>query len=943
MKKLYTLFALLTIAALAKAVPADPTPFVYTLEDGTEVMAVQHGDEFHSYITDLDGNLLSGSITPTEEQRAMRRMHRMPAATQAGGNFPLKGSPKSVAILVNFKDKKFQHTREDFLNLLNQSGYSVNGATGSCRDYFIACSDSLFSPQFDVWGPYTVSGNMKDYGAPKGQQHDTNPGAAFIEACQLASADGVDFAQYDTDGDGIIDNVFFYYAGNNQAEGADPNTIWPHQSSLVYEGIRINGKTLASYACTSELRGANSTTMCPIGTFCHEFGHVLGLPDFYDTGDGGGYTVGDWDIMAGGNYNNNGRTPPTYSGYERFYLGWRTPVQLTNPGEYSMESLATGGQIYLLANGKHNLSSRTPNPSEFFMIEYRDRTGWDSPSGALTATGVLIWHIDFSSQAWASNNLNNSTPLRYHLEEAGGNRNHSAATDPYPGASNVTAFTPKLHDGTILTTQPIFDIKISNGMASFIYISRGEQHLHAYPDVIDVETTIGTNGKPKQWEPYAIHLTGEQLSPDEVFSLTLPSKNQFKMTFDPSVLQERTSTKWGRSLTLSGAVNAEGKLDTTLYINFNPQKINCDIETAGLTIQSEYNRLNLVINGTAPRHTYVTTPEILSETQLTPYSVTLNWKPVEDAEQYYVTLFQSEPGESDMVQDFEQFDKLSSIQEQGWSSNFAATTTTWKKDGLRALVLKNNGDQITTEQYQAALSEVSFYLYALTSDVDTIGDLIIQASANGETWHQIDTLRVPAKTRNKLYKIALPTDSQYVYVRITYWDNGGNGLAMDQFTATMSEKITYLYRGREKCIFDYEGGQYTMDGLSPNRTYRYQIQCTDGDKGCEEHLTPLSEVHTVTTLDGADPNGKQLTLAVDTINYDQPTHTVYVANAHSGDRLMIYDMAGRLVHIIYLGDFSHAYPLPLERFNAGQTYVIKHYVASDGSLKRKPQWAKFIF
>lgn len=940
MKKIHSLFVLLCIAAMAHAVPASPVPFEYTMPDGTVVMAVLHGDEYHSYITDLEGNLLEGTIPTQEEYMAIRRKSPIQHAAQAGGNFPLKGSPKSVAILLNFQDKKFQYTREDFVNLLNQSGYSVNGATGSCRDYFIACSDSLFTPQFDVWGPYTVRGNMKDYGAPKGGQHDTDPGAAFIEACQLAAEAGVDFAQYDTDNDGIIDNVFFYYAGNNQAEGAPDYTIWPHQSNLQYRNIKLNGKLLASYACTSELRGANSNTMCPIGTFCHEFGHVLGLPDMYDTSDGGGYTVGGWDIMANGNYNNNGRTPPSYSGYERFYLGWRKPVQLINPNEYTLTPLATGGEIYLLADGEHNLSPRSPSPNEFFMIEYRDRTGWDQPADALPGTGILVWHIDYSAQAWAANNLNNEKPLRYHLEEAGGNRNYSSATDPYPGSTNITAFTPKLHDGTVLSTQPIYDIKAGNGLASFIYISRGEQHLHAYPAEAEIETTIGANGKPEQWEAYAIHLTGEQLGSNETFTLTVPSKNQFKMTFDPALRNNRTSTKWMRTLTLSNAVSEEGKLDTTLYINFNPQKQNCEVETASLSIQSDSNRLNIVLNGFAPRHTYVSTPVLKAATDITPYSFTANWKAVEDVEEYYITVFQSEKGESEITQDFEQFDKASMITEQGWNTNFVATTTSWKKDGVRSLLLKNNGDQVTTEQYQAPLSHISFYLNALSADVDTIGDLVIDASKDGKTWTNIDTLRLPARTKAKIFHIDIPVENGCTQIRMTYWDLGGKGVAMDQFVATMSEKITYLYRGRDLKISSISETPTTcvIGGLKPENTYYYQIQCTDGDKGCEEHLTPLSEAKKITTTPGIDidEDDKHLGLL-----YNKETHTVCVPQPSSDARLYVLDRMGQQIYSVREADGQYTYPLPTAGFTRGQLYIVKQ--VENGRVRRKQRYVKFVY
>lgn len=945
MKKLYTLMALVSLCTLVHAVPADPTPFPYTLEDGTVVMAVRHGDEFHAYVTDMEGNLLEGTIPTPEESRAMRRIHRIQQSVEAAGssNFPLKGSPKSVAILVNFQDCKFQYTRDDFYNLLNQSGYNRNGSTGSCRDYFIACSDSIFQPQFDVWGPYTVSGKVATYGAPKGNDHDTDPGAAFIEACQLAAADGVDFTQYDTDGDGVVDNVFFYYAGNNQAEGASDKTIWPHQSSLGYRNIRISGKLLASYACTSELRGSGGNTMCNIGTFCHEFGHVLGLPDFYHTesnNGGGGYTLGAWDIMAGGNYNNESRTPPTYSGYERFYLGWRKPIQLTEPGDYVLNPLTDKGDIYLIANGKHNLNGKDPNPSEFFLLESRQRVGWEQPSGSLVSTGMLVWHIDYSAQAWSSNTPNNGTPLRVHLEEAGGNRGRESATDPYPGSSNVTSWLPQLHDGTQLSMQPVYNISDKNGIISFTYISSGEQHIHAYPSDLNIETTIGTSGKPEHWEAVAVRLTGEQLEPSEEFTLTVPSKNNFLMTFDASAKTLRTSTKWQRTLTLRNAIDSEGRLDTTLYINFNPKKQNCDVESAILTIKSETNMLNITLNGLAPRHTYVVTPTLKATSDITPYSFIANWKAVEDAEQYYLTVYQAEKGESEMMQSFEEFDKAGSISAQGWSSNFVATTTGWKKDGQRSLLFKANGNQVVTEQYQAALSEISFYLNAFTADVDTIGELVVEGSADAQTWSVIDTLRLPARTKAKLFRLPLDAELNHKQVRITFWDLGGNGVAMDQFTAVMSEKITYIYRGRELTIDAHSETPTSciVGGLRPNSTYFYQIQCTDLDKGCEEHLTPAGKKVEVKTLDGIDITKDKEHLA---LLYSNSTHTVCVPDPANNARLYVSDAFGQIICTIAEQDGVYTYALPTSGFTRGQVYIVKH--VTNGKMRHKQRYVKFLY
>ena len=322
----------------AYAVIASPEPVSVIQGDGSSISVRIVGDEFHHYYTLLDGTPVrcdaNGMYIPdasvVKEPVAARKARRIAQEQMVGGSFPLTGSPKSIVILVNFQDLKFQYKLEDFERMLNTSGYKENDGIGSARDYFIACSDSAFAPIFDCYGPVTLSQSYAYYGANSGSNNSVHADKMVIEACDLVADAGVDFAQYDTDNDGRIDNVFIYYAGHNEAEGGGANTIWPHRSAIMGDE-RVNGKRIYDYACTSELRGSAGNGMCGIGTFCHEFGHVLGLPDYYDTGYNQ-YTVGTWDIMCSGSYNGSGKTPPSYTAGERFQLGWLKPVQLKDAG-----------------------------------------------------------------------------------------------------------------------------------------------------------------------------------------------------------------------------------------------------------------------------------------------------------------------------------------------------------------------------------------------------------------------------------------------------------------------------------------------------------------------------------------------------------------------------------------------------------------------------------
>lgn len=447
------------------AVKAYPYPVTVVQPDGTELTIRIHGDEFRNYRTTEDGYLLKkngkGFYTyatvnakgravesrfvarnpgkrTLEETQFLQRINNKeniellsssplksstdPELTSPQKAYPRAGAPKALVILVNFSDKSFvtSNPQTAFTNLLNQEGYSANGGTGSARDYFMASSFGKFAPTFDVVGPFTLSKTLDYYGKNDQNGNDTLPQMMVADACAAANAT-VDFTQYDADNNGVIDNVFVYYAGYNEAEGASSNAIWPHRWAVIrnynYTGtaasITFDGKLLKDYACTSELRGNSGSNMCGIGTFCHEFGHVIGLPDYYHTTENKA-TLGNWSIMDSGAYSNAGRTPPAYSAYDRFYLGWFTPEQVSTSSDLSLLPLYQGktipantnNQAFLFSATTHNLSGSSPSPAEFYMVEYRKKTGWDT---YLPAEGMCIWHIDYNKTAWGNNTPNNYT------------------------------------------------------------------------------------------------------------------------------------------------------------------------------------------------------------------------------------------------------------------------------------------------------------------------------------------------------------------------------------------------------------------------------------------------------------------------------------------------------------------------------------------------------
>ncbi len=350
-------------------------------------------------------------------------------------SFPSVGTIKSVIILVEYSDVKFsvEDPNTAFYNQLNQEGYSVEGATGSARDYYTDNSQGAFDGQFDVYGPYTLSNTRSYYGGNDSSGNDNRPAQMIWDAVALADLDGVDFSQYDCDDDGYIDSVFVYYAGHNEAEGGDEDSVWPHKW-VVSSAPYYDGKRLYTYACTSELRGYTGATIAGIGTFCHEFGHVFGLYDHYDTNyytNGYSYGLGAYDIMSAGSYNNDGNTPPLFNALEMSTIGWCESEVLNSAQSITIKPIQNHQTYKVL----------TEQDGEYFLIENRSSTSivWDS---YIPASGLLIYHVDESSDVaylWNQNGPNSNTAHECFKFVVAGNvaiSDYNWSRVPYPYGTN---------------------------------------------------------------------------------------------------------------------------------------------------------------------------------------------------------------------------------------------------------------------------------------------------------------------------------------------------------------------------------------------------------------------------------------------------------------------------------------------------------------------------
>ena len=364
-------------------------------------------------------------------------------------NFPTTGEVHSLVILVQFADTKFSTVGSDahqfFNSMLNEPGFTYsNGANGSARDFYVNSSNGKFQPQFDVIGPVTLPKKYSYYGANKGSSTD-NPVALeeFVrEACTLADP-LVDFSQYDHNQDGFIDNIYFFYAGKGEADSGDGNAIWPHsayyadiakEAGVTQKSLKLDGIEVGNYTCSNEINGTIITPQpAGIGTFVHEFGHVLGLADHYDIYYGmATFTPGSFDTMDRASYNNNGNTPAAFSAYERACLGWLDLTVLKNGVDTLnvLPDLNDSNKAYMVPVGG-------TNDQEYFIMENRQQKGWDA---FIPGHGMLLWHIDYEAKAWEKNELNiTGTHQRVDIVEADNKlTDNTRSGDPFPGTSNVT-------------------------------------------------------------------------------------------------------------------------------------------------------------------------------------------------------------------------------------------------------------------------------------------------------------------------------------------------------------------------------------------------------------------------------------------------------------------------------------------------------------------------
>ncbi len=518
--------AVMLLAPAAKAVMAHPHPVTITQPDGSSLTIRIHGDESFHYTTTVDGFLiekdadgyfkyvdynnkqLTAQVANNIDQRSSSEMQLLsqlspakrivPQMVQARNitkKAPRVTTPTKLAattqsrtkaevsesqylvILVGFSDRPFTFTQHDFDAWLNEEGYAVDGGTGSVKDYYRDNSMGQFIPNFTVLGPYTLPYPQLYYaGNDENTGEDANPRAMIVDACNIARQENpdIDFSIFDNDKDGYMDNVNIVYAGYSEASTGNPDDMWPHSWTLDEFSLTFDGTIIDAYGCSAEFVGASGEKMDGIGTFTHEFGHVLGLKDMYDTDeytDGYGLDPGDYSLFASGSYNNESRTPPCLMAFERMQMGWCQPIELNEAADITLTPISENTAYYI--NAQPGRAEGTGH--EWFLLENRQKKGWDA---YLPAHGLLIYHYDYTDEMvekyWSVNGPNNNSKHRcMYIKPADGiDDSNTRNGDTYPGRSGNTSFTDNSNPNALSwagekTETPITNIREENGNILF--------------------------------------------------------------------------------------------------------------------------------------------------------------------------------------------------------------------------------------------------------------------------------------------------------------------------------------------------------------------------------------------------------------------------------------------------------------------------------------------
>lgn len=891
----------LSVSTTAYAIPAKQTPVTVTQADGEQLTLRIVGDEYdHQYFTtdgyllvncddiyyyaelDADGNPVSTGIRATNPNRRTQkaitllnninkdsvnyrlnqRLKKLPRRKapiakgpgQTGRSaFPSKGKQKAIIILVEYSDIKF-HSQEGydahdyFTRMMSETNFSSFGGTGSAKDFFIDSSLGQFEPEFDVYGPVTLTKNRAYYGGDGLMGKDLNAYRMAIEACE--QLDGtVDFSEYDRDSDGYIDNVFIFYAGEGQHMGASADSVWPHAYSIsdkdstpyIFDGVRLN-----RYGCTCEWVSGRPDG---VGTFVHEFSHVMGLPDLYTTNyNTAAFTPGSWSTLDAGPYNNNGCTPPLYSTFERYALDWITPVEIN--GSVSATLPALGNNLAAII--------RTPDENEFFLLENRQLTGWDA---YLPGHGMLIWHVDYEKSIWFTNGVNNDENHQYvDLEEADNLKTAgSRAGDAFPGTAGITSFTddtnPSMRawDNSRLNI-PITDIDENNGLITFKALGGSDPlaaPLALSPDFSDHESFTA------RWE-------ASKTGSEHLLSIYTKGEDS-EINYLPGYYRRNVGSN--TSYTITDLTPAT----TYYYVVHTAKGIEASEASNEISVFTERMPLDKL------------TMTALNADEIDTNSFIAQWELLPEANDYNLSVYRKVPGGE--LEDICDFTEGVANISNGWatSSTTAYTMASYVGKAAPALRMGMDSDNIITPVYSDGIKKLSLWH---RGNATTDAEKIIVYASKQDTWESIGEYPITTEKGGKeivIEEIPLWAESLKIEFKKT---DSKSSLAIDDVTVFHGVKYVPENLPSYDAIATGNVSSYKVTNLLPDSEYFYTLTATDGNL-----VSRISNEIAVTTKSASGISSA----TANNVSVTTYGNTILIRGLEAGSSATIADTSGRIV------------------------------------------------
>jgi len=480
-------------------------------------------------LTNIKNNKARLETLKDNNDKSLQTLAIKTKSTKTIGGVPSIGKIRIPVLLVEFSDQLHQRSLENVEAMFNQNNHN-NFA--SLKEFYMRASHDQLEIEFDIFGWYQSDLKLEEVAENAG---GAKAGNLVRKAVQLANSDGVDFSPYDNDNDGDADVVIVMHAGLGADHYGQEKYVWPRSWSLentVGLSLNYNTKKINDYVIACEMREYNNQWQdSGIGTFAHEFGHALGLPDLYD-GSGKSNGLGHWALMSAGSWLNRGIKPGNFCAWSRIKLGWDTPksINYNDYGDYSLTS----------SNNMKNEVYRinTSNANEYFLLANRRKTDTDI---AQPGEGLAIYHInkEKSQLEYELNDDRDNPAVR--MVEADFNKSlglyngqdRGSVNDLFPGIKENHEFGPNTSPNSNLFNGEksevwIRDIQDNNGIVTFsLSQATGIISIDESPDIIvfpnPVEDFINIKAKQNQLSNSYIEIysfSGQKLLSERIEKFT---------------------------------------------------------------------------------------------------------------------------------------------------------------------------------------------------------------------------------------------------------------------------------------------------------------------------------------------------------------------------------------------------------------------------------------